>query len=65
MSASGGDTGSGANMRDTIGAVGFALIFYPGSEKERNFSATGSGLLVTSLHHTITNHLYCFQKTKY
>jgi hypothetical protein len=27
MSASGGDTGSGADLRVTVGAVGFALIF--------------------------------------
>jgi hypothetical protein len=29
MSASGGGTGSGADMMDTAGAVGFALIFVP------------------------------------
>jgi hypothetical protein len=35
---------------DTVGAVGFALIFHPGPKKERKFSATGSGFPVTSLH---------------
>jgi hypothetical protein len=35
---------------DAVGAVGFALIFHPGPKKEWNFSATGSGFPVTSLH---------------
>jgi hypothetical protein len=30
-------------------AVGFTLSFHPGPKKERNFSATGSGVPVTSL----------------
>jgi hypothetical protein len=50
MSASGGNTGSGADLRVTVGAVGFAQIFHPGPKKERNFSATGSGFPLTSLH---------------
>jgi hypothetical protein len=53
MSASGGGTGSGADMMDTAGAVGFALIFYPGPEKERNFSVTESGFPETSLQYLI------------
>jgi hypothetical protein len=51
MSASGGDMGSGVDMMETVGAVGCELIFYPDPEEERNFSATGSGFPVTSLHH--------------
>jgi hypothetical protein len=42
-------SGSGANVMDTVGAVGFALIFHRGPKKEGNFSATGSGVPVTSL----------------
>ncbi|KAH0819220.1 hypothetical protein GEV33_003571 [Tenebrio molitor] len=53
MSASGGGTGSGADMMDTAGAVGFALIFYPDPEKERNFSVTESGFPETSLQYLI------------
>jgi hypothetical protein len=34
--------GSGADFVDAVRAVGSALIFCIGSEKERNFSATGS-----------------------
>jgi hypothetical protein len=49
MSASGGDTGSGADLRIAGGAVGFALIFHRSPKKERNFSATGNGFPVTSL----------------
>jgi hypothetical protein len=52
MSASGGDTGSGADLRIAGGAVGFALIFHPSLSsglEERNFSATGNGFPVTSL----------------
>jgi hypothetical protein len=49
VSVSGGDTGSGADVTDTVGAVGFALIFHSSLKKEQNFSATGSGFPVTSL----------------
>jgi hypothetical protein len=38
----GRNTGSGADSVDAVKAVSSALIFCPGSEKERNFSATGS-----------------------
>jgi hypothetical protein len=38
----GRNTGSGADSVDTVEVVGSALIFWPGSEKEPNFSATGS-----------------------
>jgi hypothetical protein len=37
------------DVMNTVGAVGFAVIFHLGSKKERNFSATGSGFPVTSL----------------
>jgi hypothetical protein len=40
--SAGRNTGSGADSVETVKAVGSALIFCPGSEKERNFSATGS-----------------------
>jgi hypothetical protein len=40
--SAGRNTGSGADSVDTVEVVGSALIFWPGSEKERNFSATGS-----------------------
>jgi hypothetical protein len=36
------NTGSVADSVDAVKAVGSALIFCTGSEKERNFSATGS-----------------------
>ncbi|KAH0819452.1 hypothetical protein GEV33_003339 [Tenebrio molitor] len=38
--SAGRSTGSGADSVDAVEAVGSALIFCPGSEKERNFSAT-------------------------
>jgi hypothetical protein len=40
--SAGRNTGSGADSLDAVEAVGSALIFSTGSEKERNFSATGS-----------------------
>jgi hypothetical protein len=40
--SAGRSTGSGADSVDAVEAVGSALIFCPGSEKERNFSATVS-----------------------
>ncbi|KAJ3617811.1 hypothetical protein MTP99_006903 [Tenebrio molitor] len=40
--SAGRNTGSGADSVDAVKAVGSALIFCTGSEKERNFSATGS-----------------------
>jgi hypothetical protein len=40
--SAGRNTGSGADSVDAVEAVGSALIFCPASEKERNFSATGS-----------------------
>jgi hypothetical protein len=40
--SAGRNTGSGADSVDAVEVVGSALIFWPGSEKERNFSATGS-----------------------
>ncbi|KAH0815933.1 hypothetical protein GEV33_006858 [Tenebrio molitor] len=40
--SAGRNTGSGADSVDAVRAVGSALIFCTGSEKERNFSATGS-----------------------
>jgi hypothetical protein len=39
--SAGRNTGSGADSVDAVHAVGSALIFRTGSEKERNFSATG------------------------
>ncbi|KAJ3628540.1 hypothetical protein MTP99_015839 [Tenebrio molitor] len=51
ISIPGGNADSGADtVKTVVGAVGSALVFYLGPEKERNFSATGSGFLVTSLH---------------
>jgi hypothetical protein len=40
--SAGRNTGSGADSVDAVTAVGSALIFCPGSEKEWNFFATGS-----------------------
>jgi hypothetical protein len=40
--SAGRNTGSGADSVDTVEVVRSALIFWPGSKKERNFSATGS-----------------------
>jgi hypothetical protein len=40
--SAGRNTGSGADSVDAVEVVGSALIFWSGSEKERNFSATGS-----------------------
>jgi hypothetical protein len=40
--SAGRNTGSGADSVDAVEIVGSALIFWPGSEKERNFSATES-----------------------
>jgi hypothetical protein len=40
--SAGRNTGSGADSVNAVEVVGCALIFCPGSEKERNFSATGS-----------------------
>ncbi|KAH0813204.1 hypothetical protein GEV33_009587 [Tenebrio molitor] len=40
--STGRNTGSGADLVNAVEVVGSALIFWPGSEKERNFSATGS-----------------------
>jgi hypothetical protein len=42
VSSAGRNTGSGADLVDAVELVGSALIFCPSSEKERNFSATGS-----------------------
>jgi hypothetical protein len=42
------DVSNAPDVMDTVGAVGFALIFHPGPKKERNISATGSGFPVTS-----------------
>jgi hypothetical protein len=40
--SAGRNTGSGTDSVDAVKAVGSALMFCPGSEKERNFSSTGS-----------------------
>jgi hypothetical protein len=42
VSSAGRNTGSGVDAVDAVESVGSALIFCPDSEKERNFSATGS-----------------------